>query len=96
MRIADEVGRRFQLDEPDVETLKFLVHKHLHMSHLAFRRDTSDPALIVRFAVEVGSAEVLEMLFLLTAADFAAFGPACSMRGRSTYYQLVDSARCRI
>jgi [protein-PII] uridylyltransferase len=75
MRIADEVGRRFQLDEPDVETLKFLVHKHLHMSHLAFRRDTSDPALIVRFAVEVGSAEVLEMLFLLTAADFAAVGP---------------------
>ena len=45
------------------------------MSHLAFRRDTSDDQLIVRFAVDVGSPEVLRMLFLLTAADFAAVGP---------------------
>ena len=50
----------------DAEALKFLVHKHLLMSHLAFRRDTSDDQLIVRFAVEVGSPEVLRMLFVLT------------------------------
>ena len=45
------------------------------MSHLAFRRDTSDDQLVVRFAVEVGSPEVLDMLYVLTAADFAAVGP---------------------
>ena len=45
------------------------------MSHLAFRRDTSDEQLVVRFAVEVGSPEVLQMLFVLTAADLAAVGP---------------------
>ena len=45
------------------------------MSHLAFWRDTSDDQLVVRFAVDVGSPEVLDMLFVLTAADFAAVGP---------------------
>ena len=37
--------------------LKFLVHKHLRMNHLAFRRDTSDEEIVVRFAVQVGSPE---------------------------------------
>ena len=73
--IAEQTVRRLGLSESDTEFLKFLVHKHLQMSHLAFRRDTSDPQLIVRFAVEVGSPEALQMLFVLTAADFAAVGP---------------------
>src|SRR4029453_4153535 len=59
----------------DAEALKFLVHKHLVMSHLAFRRDTSDDQLIVRFAFDVGSPEILQMLFVLTAADLPAVGP---------------------
>jgi len=42
---------------------------------LAFRRDLSDEQLVVRFAVEVGSPEVLRMLFVLTCADLAAVGP---------------------
>ena len=73
--IAEKTAARLGLSDGDTETLKFLVHKHLHMAHLAFRRDTSDPQLIVRFAVEVGSPEALQMLFVLTAADFAAVGP---------------------
>ncbi len=75
LRIADETARRLGLADREAETLKFLVHKHLLMSHLAFRRDTSDEQLVVRFAVEVGSPEVLQMLFVLTAADLAAVGP---------------------
>ncbi len=75
LRIAEETAQRLRLPLREAETLKFLVHKHLLMSHLAFRRDTHDPELIVRFAVEVGSPEVLDMLFVLTAADFAAVGP---------------------
>lgn len=73
--IAEKTAQRLGLSQPDTETLKFLVHKHLQMAHLAFRRDTSDPQLIVRFAVEVGSPEVLQMLYVLTASDFAAVGP---------------------
>ncbi len=73
--IAADVARRLYLSEADADVVKFLVHKHLVMSHLAFRRDTSDAQLVVRFAVEVGSAERLRMLFVLTAADFSAVGP---------------------
>jgi [protein-PII] uridylyltransferase len=75
LKIAEDLARRLYLAEHDAETLKFLVHKHLMMSHLAFRRDTSDAQLILRFAVEVGSPETLQMLFVLTAADLAAVGP---------------------
>jgi len=74
-RLALEIARRLRMSEIETETLVFLVHKHLLMSHLAFRRDTSDHEMLVKFAVEVGSPEVLRMLFLLTAADFAAVGP---------------------
>jgi [protein-PII] uridylyltransferase len=73
--IAGKTGHRLGLSDADTETLKFLVHKHLQMAHLAFRRDTSDPQLIVKFAVEVGSPEALQMLFVLTASDFVAVGP---------------------
>ncbi len=45
------------------------------MNHLAFRRDTADEQLAVQFAVQVGSPEVLQMLYVLTAADLAAVGP---------------------
>ncbi|HET6882353.1 MAG TPA: [protein-PII] uridylyltransferase, partial [Pirellulales bacterium] len=75
LKIALEVAGRLYLSPPDAETLGFLVHKHLLMSHLAFRRDTNDDQLIVRFAVEVGSPEVMQMLFVLTAADLSAVGP---------------------
>ena len=75
LRIAAHTAERLHLPAREAETLKFLVHKHLLMSHLAFRRDTSDDQLIVRFAVDVGSPEVLQMLLLLTTADLAAVGP---------------------
>jgi [protein-PII] uridylyltransferase len=75
LAIAADCAKRLGLAEREAETLKFLVHKHLLMSHLAFRRDTSDSTALVPFAVEVGSPDVLKLLFVLTAADLAAVGP---------------------
>ncbi len=75
LRIAENTAARLRLPSRETETLKFLVHKHLLMSHLAFRRDTSDDQLVVRFAVDVGSPDVLQMLLLLTVADLSAVGP---------------------
>ncbi|MFO0897980.1 MAG: [protein-PII] uridylyltransferase [Pirellulales bacterium] len=75
LRVAGELTSRLRLPPHEAEVVKFLVHKHLRLSHLAFRRDTSDEQLVVRFAVEVGSPEVLTMLYVLTAADIAAVGP---------------------
>lgn len=74
-RLAEEMAVRLGLTAVDREILVFLVHKHLHMTHLAFRRDTTDNELLVRFAVEVGSPEVLQMLYLLSIADISAVGP---------------------
>jgi [protein-PII] uridylyltransferase len=74
-RIAAEMAQTLCLPLREAQTLEFLVHKHLVMSHLAFRRDLNDEQVVVRFAVEVGSPEALQMLFLVTAADLAAVGP---------------------
>jgi [protein-PII] uridylyltransferase len=73
--IAGRTAARLGLSPRETGLLKLLVHQHLLMSHLAFRRDTSDEKLIVRFAVDVGSPEALQMLFVMTAADLAAVGP---------------------
>ena len=74
-RLAVENARLLGLAPEDSETLEFLVANHQVMNHLAFRRDTTDEQLLVRFAVDVGSAERLRMLFAMTAADLGAVGP---------------------
>lgn len=74
-RIATDTAQRLRLAEREQIHLEFLVHKHLLMSHLTFRRDTSDEAVITRLAFDVGSLEMLQMLYVLTAADLAAVGP---------------------
>jgi [protein-PII] uridylyltransferase len=74
-RIAAETGERFGLPDDQTETIKFLVHSHLVMSHLAFHRDINDQAMVAEFASNVGSVQVLSMLFVLTCADISAVGP---------------------
>jgi [protein-PII] uridylyltransferase len=74
-RIARDVAASLGLPADEAEIVEFLVLKHLAMAHLAFRRDVGDDSLVVRFARDVGSPEVLRMLAVLTAADVAAVGP---------------------
>jgi [protein-PII] uridylyltransferase len=74
-RIAEETGQRLGLPAEQVETLKFLVHKHLLMSHLALKYDTRQPQLISKFAEDAGTQERLDLLYLVTCADLAAVGP---------------------
>lgn len=74
-KIATNVAARLGISAHQAEMLEFLVYKHLAMAHLAFRRDLSDNQLLLRFSREVGSPELLRMLFVLTAADMTAVGP---------------------
>lgn len=74
-RLAEQTSARFNLDNHDRDLLTFLVHKHLQMAHLAFRRDISDPDVLLPFSRDVGSPETLRMLYVLTAADLKAVGP---------------------
>jgi len=74
-RLADRTGQRLGLSEHDTQTLAFLVHKHLRMNDLAQQHDIHDDKVVVPFAVEVGTPENLQLLYLLTLADLAAVGP---------------------
>ncbi|MEX2317183.1 MAG: [protein-PII] uridylyltransferase [Pirellulales bacterium] len=74
-RIAEETAQRFSLPLEELETLSFLVHKHLLMSHLALKYDTTQPQLVAKFVEDVGSQLRLDLLFLVTCADLAAVGP---------------------
>ena len=73
--IARRVAERLGLSAHQSQMLAFLVLKHLLMAHLAFRRDLSDDEMLLRFSRDVGSPELLRMLFVLTAADMTAVGP---------------------
>ena len=82
-RMARDVAARFGLPADEAEIIEFLVLKHLVMAHQAFRRDTTDDSLVVRFARDVGSPEVLRMLAVLTAADVSAVGPGVWTRWKA-------------
>ncbi len=73
--IAVEVGQRLSLPNYQIEQIWLLVKLHLVMADIAFRRDFTDPDLIVNFSRQVGSPDVLRMLYTLTVADVSAVGP---------------------
>ncbi len=74
-RLSEQMALRLGFDEQETRTLVFLVHRHLLMAHTAFRRDPNDEKVVLPFAREVGTPEVLNKLLALTAADIAAVGP---------------------
>lgn len=73
--IAREVANRLDLSETQRDELIFLVQYHLQMTHLAFRRDISDPKVVIEFAHLVGSPDLLKKLFMMTVADIQGVGP---------------------
>ena len=75
LQIAQETAQRFNLSPADRQVLTFLVHRHLYLSHLAFHRDTDDQALRIEVTREVGSIEMLRMLYVLTVVDIMGVGP---------------------
>ncbi|RJP22462.1 MAG: [protein-PII] uridylyltransferase [Candidatus Abyssobacteria bacterium SURF_5] len=71
-KIAEAIASRFGLNGSRLHTLNFLVRNHLKMAHLSQYRDIEDLAIIRSFAAEVGSIEMMNMLYLLTFADLYA------------------------
>lgn len=66
---------RMGIPEPDAEAIRFLVARHLEMSHIAQRLDLDDEAIVIDFAKKVQTLDRLKMLYLLTYADIKAVGP---------------------
>jgi len=75
-RRARQCLERLALEPERVDRIAFLVRNHLLMSHLAQRRDLSDPKLILEFARTVQDRTNLRNLYLLTFADIRASSSA--------------------
>ena len=82
--IAGKTAGRLELNTLETSTLEFLVYKHLLMANIAFRRDLHDEKVILNFAREVKTAELLKKLLVLTAADIAAVGPDVMSKWKET------------
>jgi [protein-PII] uridylyltransferase len=73
--IAAVFAKRVALDRDEAEMLNRAVEHHLLLPITATRRDLADPAVIDQVSEEVGSLEMLQVLYLLTIADSRATGP---------------------
>ena len=67
--MTTRAAKRLQLEPAAAATVEFLVENHLLMVTLSQRRDLDDPTVIRNFARQVGTAEKLDLLTLLTFAD---------------------------
>ena len=76
MALAERIGQRIGLSDPDVDTLVSLVEHHLLLSDVATRRDLDDPATIDRVVKAVETIDRLRLLAALTESDGIATGPA--------------------
>ncbi len=94
-QISRPILQRLGLSEDDVSDVLFLIRNHLAMTHLAFKKDLHDEALIHRFAENVMDRNRLDLLMLLTNSDLKAVGPTAlnSWKGmllEELYYRTLD------
>ncbi|MCK4841225.1 MAG: [protein-PII] uridylyltransferase [Methylococcales bacterium] len=75
-KIAYQFCIQHQMSKHDTKLITWLVRNHLIMSMTAQRKDISDPDVIHKFALQVGSIEYLNHLYLFTVADIRATNPA--------------------
>ena len=74
--IARRVALRLGLADESAAVVEFLVRNHLAMSEVARLRDLNEKRTIHDFTRVVSSTELLDMLYLLTAADQRSVGQA--------------------
>src|SRR5579863_1052262 len=74
--VAQDVGRRLGLPEPDVELIAAAIRYHVLLPMVATRRDLDDPVTVEQVAQAVPSRRLLELLHALAIADGLATGPA--------------------
>jgi [protein-PII] uridylyltransferase len=67
--------RQHEIAPADTHLVAFLVREHLTMSHIAQKKDLSDPTVITAFASRVGNERYLTALYLLTVADIRGTSP---------------------
>ncbi|MBI4961815.1 MAG: [protein-PII] uridylyltransferase [Desulfomonile tiedjei] len=93
--IARPLLERFGLPPEDIDEVCFLIRNHLAMTHLAFKKDLHDEALLSRFSENIMHRRRLDLLMLLTHADLRAVGHTASNSWRDMlleelYYRTLD------
>ncbi len=77
--LGESIVKKFciqhRLSKHDSKLIAWLVRNHLLMSMTAQRKDISDPDVIHKFALQMGSIEYLNHLYLFTVADIRATNP---------------------
>ena len=78
--LGEEIVRQFciqhKLSRRRTKLITWLVRNHLVMSMTAQRKDINDPDVIHKFALQVGTIEYLNHLYLFTVADIRATNPS--------------------
>ncbi|MGC8657699.1 MAG: [protein-PII] uridylyltransferase [Desulfomonilaceae bacterium] len=93
--VARPILERLGLPAEDIEDIVYLIRNHLAMTHLAFKKDIHDEALVNRFAENVMLKRRLDLLLLLTYSDLKAVGPTAlnswkKMLLEELYYRTLD------
>ncbi|MGH3936821.1 MAG: HD domain-containing protein, partial [Pseudonocardiaceae bacterium] len=93
--LAQQIGHRLGLPDPDVVTLRAMVRHHLLLPHTATRRDLDDPTTVQRVIDTLdGDPVLLELLVALAEADSLATGPGVWTEWRAALiFDLAE--RCR-
>lgn len=73
--ISDALLAKKGYRKKDIETVCFLIEKHLFLIKIATRRDINDEATAIFCARKIKDAGRLKMLYLLTVADSISTGP---------------------
>lgn len=74
-QLGRRAALRMGLAQDEVDTIAWLIRRHLDLSETAQRRDISDPDTIAEFGTLIGSQDRLDLLYLLTVVDIRAVGP---------------------
>ena len=72
---AGSAAGRLGLAPDPCRIVKMLVREHLLLGEVATSRDLTDEDVVLEVAVRIGRRDLVEPLFLLTAADMTATGP---------------------
>lgn len=95
--VVRTLGPRFGLDAAQVDDAALLVREHLLLAEVAASRDIHDEDVIVRTAALVTRRDLVDALFVLTAADALATGPgAWSAWHAALVGELADRLRAAL
>jgi [protein-PII] uridylyltransferase len=96
--VARSIAQRMGFSERDAATISDIARHHLLLPDTATRRDLDDPSTLHIVNSAIGSsADLLELLHVVTIADAAATGPAAWSEWKgSLVAKLVARARCAI